>query len=192
MKEKIILVGGGGHCHSVIDVVEQEGKFEIFGIVDDNPNLIGKDILGYQVIGTREDLPHILQDCSNAIITIGQITPNSIRAKIFKDLKNLGFNLPTIISPFAYIAKSAIIGEGNIVMHQALINSNAKIGNNCIINTKALIEHDVVVEDNCHISTGAILNGGTVVKADTFFGSNAVTKQLATVSGFVKAGRVVK
>ena len=31
--KKIILVGGGGH-KSVIDVVEQEGKFKIAGIID--------------------------------------------------------------------------------------------------------------------------------------------------------------
>ena len=34
-KRKIpILIGGGGHCKSVIDVIEQEAKFEIAGIVD--------------------------------------------------------------------------------------------------------------------------------------------------------------
>ena len=33
MKE-IILIGGGGHCKSVIDVIELEGQFLIGGIVD--------------------------------------------------------------------------------------------------------------------------------------------------------------
>ena len=28
MKETIILIGGGGHCKSCIDVVEQEGRFQ--------------------------------------------------------------------------------------------------------------------------------------------------------------------
>ena len=49
MKEKIILIGGGGHCHSVIDVIEQEDKYEIIGIVD-KKEVIGKDILGYKII----------------------------------------------------------------------------------------------------------------------------------------------
>jgi len=31
--KKIVLIGGGGHCKSVIDVIEQEGRFEIAGIV---------------------------------------------------------------------------------------------------------------------------------------------------------------
>ena len=48
--KKIILVGGGGHCKSVIDVIEQEGKFKIAGIID-RPNLLGSKILGYKFIG---------------------------------------------------------------------------------------------------------------------------------------------
>jgi len=32
--EDIILIGGGGHCRSVIDVIESENKFLIRGIVD--------------------------------------------------------------------------------------------------------------------------------------------------------------
>ena len=30
----IVLIGGGGHCKSVIDVIEQEGRFKIIGIVE--------------------------------------------------------------------------------------------------------------------------------------------------------------
>jgi sugar O-acyltransferase (sialic acid O-acetyltransferase NeuD family) len=192
MKEKIVLIGGGGHCNSVIDVIELENKYEIIGIVDDNESLIGKDILGYKVIGTDKDLPNIFESCKNAVITVGQITLESVRVKIFQQLKEIGFQLPVIVSPLAYISRSSNIGEGTVIMHHSLLNSNSKVGANCIINTKALIEHDAVVGDNCHISTGAILNGGTVVKDNTFFGSNAVSKQLAVVSGFVKAGSIAK
>ena len=41
-REKIVLVGGGGHCHSVIDVIELEDKYEIIGIVD-KKELIGQN-----------------------------------------------------------------------------------------------------------------------------------------------------
>ncbi len=34
MKEKIVLIGGGGHCRSAIDVIELTNKYEIIGIVD--------------------------------------------------------------------------------------------------------------------------------------------------------------
>jgi sugar O-acyltransferase (sialic acid O-acetyltransferase NeuD family) len=162
-KLNIILIGGGGHCHSVIDVIEQENKYEIVGIVD-KKELIGNDVLGYKVIGCDDDLETLFKTCKNAIITVGQIKSNVLRVELFNKAKKIGFTLPTIISPLAYISKHAFVDEGTIVMHHALINTNVKIGKNCIINTKALIEHDTVVEDNCHISTASVLNGGVIVK----------------------------
>ncbi len=189
MKEKIVLIGGGGHCHSVIDVIEQEDKYEIIGIVDTKEN-IGKKVLDYEVIACDDDLETIFQTCKNALITVGQIETNKIRVKIYNNLKQIGFNLPTIISPLAYVSKHSFIDEGTIIMHQALVNTNVKIGKNCIINTKALIEHDALIEDNCHISTASIINGGVVVKENTFFGSNAMARESIEIGSHVTIGGV--
>ena len=190
-REKIILIGGGGHCKSVIDVIEMQNRYEIMGIVD-KKEFLGKDVLGYKVIGCDDDLETLFHGCKNAVITVGQIKSNEVRVKLFDKLKSIGFNLPAIISPLAYVSKHSFVDEGSVVMHHALVNSNTKIGKNCIINTKALIEHDAVVEDNCHISTGAVVNGGVLVKKDTFYGSNATSKEYIEVSGFIKAGSVAK
>jgi len=191
MRENILIVGGGGHARSLIDVIEQEGKFNIVGIID-KKELIGSSVLGYKIIGSDDDLEELRKDCEFAVVGVGQIKTPKVRIKIFNQLKELDFKLPTIISPRAYISKYASIKEGSVVMHNALINANAKIGRNCIINTKALIEHDVVVEDNSHISTGAILNGGVRVKKSSFIGSNATIREYIEVGGFIKAGSLVK
>ncbi|MCT7463274.1 NeuD/PglB/VioB family sugar acetyltransferase [Aliarcobacter cryaerophilus] len=176
MKEKIVLIGGGGHCHSVIDVIEQTNKYEIIGIVDTKEN-IGKKVLDYEIIACDDDLEELFKTCKKAVITIGHIKTNELRKKLFEKAKKIGFYFPTIISPLAYVSKYSFIDEGTVVMHHALVNANSKIGKNCIINTKALIEHDCIVEDNCHISTASIINGGVIVRENTFFGSNAMSKE---------------
>jgi len=191
MKEKIILIGGGGHCKSVIDVIEQEEKFIIAGIVD-KKELQGTKVLGYEVIGCDDDLITLYKKYKNAFVTVGQIESNKIRVKLFQRLKDIGFVLPTIVSPFAYVSKHSFIDEGTIIMHHALINANTTIGKNCIINTKALVEHDCTIENNCHISTASILNGGVTIKENSFYGSNATSKQYITIEGFIKAGSLLK
>lgn len=190
-REKIVLIGGGGHCKSVIDVVELQNRYEIVGIID-KKELIGQDVLGYKIIGCDDDLETIFSKCKNAIISVGHIKSSQTRVILFEKLKKIGFHLPVVISPLAYVSKHSFLDEGSIVMHHALINANVKVGKNCIINTKALIEHDAIIEDNCHISTGAVVNGGVVVKKETFFGSNATSKENVEVNGFIKAGSVVK
>jgi len=190
-KPEILLIGGGGHCHSVIDVIEQENKFTIAGIID-KKELVGQKVLGYEIIASDDDLPNLFENYKNAIVTVGQIKSNTLRVKLFNTIKDIGYNLPIIISPFAYISKHSFIDEGTIIMHNALINAGVKIGKNCIINSKALVEHDSTVEDYCHVSTAAVINGGVTVKENTFFGSNATSKEYVEISKFVKAGSLVK
>lgn len=191
MKAEILLIGGGGHCKSVIDVIEQENKYAIAGIID-KKELIGTNVLGYEIIGCDADLENLFGRYKIAIVTVGQIKSNALRIKLFNQLKTIGYALPVIVSPTSYVSKHVNISEGTIVMHQAFINADATIGKNCIINTKALIEHDCEIEDNCHISTAAVLNGGTTVKEGTFFGSNATSKEYIQINQFVEAGSLVK
>jgi len=172
----IILIGGGGHCKSVIDVIDQEGRFKIKGIVD-KPELLGTNVLGYSVIGNDSNLDSLAKKYQNAIITVGQIKSPTLRINLFNMAINAGFKFPTIISPRAYVSKYSTIGKGVVIMHDALINANVKIGDNCIINSKVLIEHDARIYDHCHISTGAIINGDVVIKNGVFVGSNSTTRE---------------
>jgi len=188
MKPEIILIGGGGHCKACIDVIESEGSFQVKGILD-LPEMVGSKILDYEIIGTDNDLDQFLLEVKHYLITVGQIESAEKRIRLFQMVKSAGGTLPAIISPMAYVAKTANIGEGTIIMHQALINANAQVGANCIINSKALIEHDAIVGDHCHISTASAINGNVTVGEGVFFGSGAVSIQGTNIPAhsFVKA-----
>ena len=189
LKEKILLIGGGGHCKSVIDVIESQNRFEIAGIVD-KKEFMGQKILDYEIIGCDEDLETLFKEYKYVVITIGQLLNANKRIELFDLVKKIGYELPIIISSRAYVSKHARIEEGCVVMHDVIINASAAVEKNCIINTKALIEHDAIIKENCHISTGAIINGGVVVNKNSFVGSNVVTKQYITIkeNSFIKAG----
>jgi sugar O-acyltransferase (sialic acid O-acetyltransferase NeuD family) len=173
MKQQIVLIGGGGHCQSCIDVIEMENKLKIAGIVDVKEK-VGTKVLGYSVFATDRDLPNLIKEYSYFFITIGQIKDPTRRVNLFKTLQEQKVKLPSIISPLAHVSRHASIGEGTIIMHQAFINAASRVGKNCIINTKAMVEHESQIGDHCHISTAAIVNGQCHIGEGTFIGSNAV------------------
>ena len=131
--QEIILIGGGGHCKSVIDVIEQEGLYKIVGIIDKH-QVAGMDILGYSVIGTDSELKVLAKKYKNALITVGQIKSPDLRKELFNLALKAGFSFPAIISPRSYVSKHAIIGNGTVVMHNVLINANATFSdsNTCL------------------------------------------------------------
>ncbi len=176
-KEKIILLGGGGHCRSCIDVIEQEGRYRIAGIVERCDAIRNNQVLGYPVLGSDDDLSVLRKQYSFALVTVGQIKSPVLRIKLYKRLLALDFALPVIVSPKAYVSRYAEIGRGTIVMHHALVNAGAKIGQNCIVNTKALVEHDAVIGENCHIAPGAVISGGVRIGKGSFLGANSMCKE---------------
>ena len=191
MKE-IILIGGGGHCKSVIDVIECDGSFKIAGIVDKS-NLVGTNVLGHKIVTSDKDLSDLAKKYKYALVSIGQIKSPLLRIQLYDTAVKSGFILPSIVSPYAYVSKYAKLGSGTIVMHHAIVNASASVGDNCIVNTRSLIEHDCSISNHCHISTNATINGGTTIESGCFIGSNATTKELVkiTKNSFIKAGSLV-
>lgn len=189
--KKIILIGGGGHCHSCIEVIEAGQRLEIVGVVDENPSL--ETVLGYPVSGQDRDLPTLLSEIPRALITVGQILSPNIRIKLYEIVKSLGADLPTIVSPKSTVSSHASLDEGTIVMHHALVNANSTIGANCIINSGAIVEHDVRILDHCHIATSATINGGVTVEEGCFVGSGAIIREGITIGAgsTIGAGTVI-
>jgi len=191
-KKSLILLGAGGHCRSCIDVIEQQGVMKIGGVLDSEER-VGEHILGYPIVASDDALHDLARLYSYAFITIGQLRTVERRVELFDMITEIGFNVPVIISPFAYVSRHAKIGKGTIVMHGAIVNAGAEVGDNCIINSRALIEHDSIIEEHCHISTGAVINGGARVGRRSFFGSGAICRQVVEIApdSFVKANTLV-
>ena len=175
-KPGLILLGAGGHAHACIDVIEQHGRYQIAGLVG-MPEEVSSGSLGYSVIASDRDLPELAKAYRYALVTLGQIGSAENRMRLYRLAAKLGFELPAIVSPLAYVSRHAAIGAGTIVMHGTIVNAGARLGNNCIVNTKALVEHDATIEDHCHISTGAVLNGNVRLGAGSFVGSGSTIRE---------------
>jgi sugar O-acyltransferase (sialic acid O-acetyltransferase NeuD family) len=189
--KNLVLIGGGGHCKSVIDVIENVG-WTIFGILDIIEN-VGKTVLGYKIIGTDEQIPDFAHETC-FLVTVGQIKDPSLRIKLHEKIISANGKSATIIASDAHVSKHSTIGEGTVIMHKAIVNAGAKIGTGCIINTMANIEHDAIVGDYCHISTGAIINGDCSVGNGTFVGSGVVVSNGVSIAErcVIAAGAIVR
>ena len=186
--KELILIGGGGHCHACIDVIELENKYKIVGILDVEGK-IGSSVLGYPVIGTDKLIGSFVEKNSFFLITLGKIDDSDLRKRLFNKVRESTGSFATIVSPRAYISHSATIKVGSIIMHDALVNANSIIAENCIINSKALVEHDCLIEPHCHISTSSVVNGAVSVGENSFIASNAVVIQGCVIpnNSFIKA-----
>lgn len=167
MSEKVIIIGASGHGKVIADIIIKSGD-EVIGFLDDGVEK-GTIVAGIEVLGKTDDYTNF-EDC-RFVIAIGN--PN-IRKRI---AEKLSVSWYTAVHPQAVISSLGVeIGEGSVIMANAVVNSSAKIGRHCIINTAAVVEHDNVLGDYVHISPTAVLAGGVRVGKMAHIGIGACVK----------------
>lgn len=190
LQKKILLIGGGGHCHSVLDSLLALDVYDEIGIIDS----IANSVLGIHVVGTDDDIPRLMSEgWIDAFITVGSVGNTKLRRKLYKKVKGIGLNVPTIIDPTAVIARGAELSEGVYVGKRAVINTGSRIGSCAIINTGAIIEHDCVIGDFSHVSPGATVCGQVCIGNDSHVGAGSVVRQQIHIGNdvLIGAGSVV-
>ena len=185
MDKNVIIIGAGGHGKVVADTVLSSGN-NIVGFLDDDPN-IGESFTGFPVLGRVNDFRNY-PDCS-FVIAIGNA---DVREKIANQLQ--GVSWYTAIHPTAVISKLDVcIGEGTVIMANAVVNAGSVIGKHCILNTGSIVEHDNQLDDFVHISVGARLAGTVHVGKKTWIGIGAsIRNNLSVCAGcMIGAGAAV-
>jgi len=171
MKQKLILIGGGGHCISSIDVIESTAMYDIVGILD-VPDKVGQQVMGYKIIGIDADLKSFIKEDVKFIVTIGQIKDPQPRIKALENLLKNNARITSIFSKNSIVSEHSKIGMGTMVFHNAVVNAGVVIGKNSIINTGSIVEHECLIGDHTQVSTRAIVNGQCKIGNKCFIGSN--------------------
>jgi sugar O-acyltransferase (sialic acid O-acetyltransferase NeuD family) len=177
MNKKILLIGGGGHCKSVLDSLLKSNQYSDIGIIDIKEN-VGKRILDVPIIGCDDDLEELYRKGYKfAFVTVGSIGDPSLRIKLFNLIAKIGFIIPNIIDLTAVVSEYINMETGIFIGKNSVVNVGTSIGKGAIINTMSTVEHDCLIEKFSHISSGAVLCGGVQVGENTHIGAKSVVRQ---------------
>lgn len=186
MKDRIMIIGAGGHGKVVADIARLNGYKEILFLDDD----ISRKTNGrYQVVGTSNDIDRYKEEYDFFVAVGG----NDMRERITVKLSEMNIEQPILIHPSATVDETVKIGEGTVIMANAVINADSKIGRGCIINTSATVDHDCIIDDYVHISPGAHIAGVVQIGKKTWIGagSTVINNVIVCEQCIVGAGSVV-
>lgn len=177
MSRKIVLIGGGGHCKSVLDtLLKNNGYDEI--VITDHCIPAGTEIFGCRVAGTDGVLPELFaHGFTDAFITVGSIKSTALRHRLYDMARSIGFETVSIIDSSAAVSEHCRIGQGVFIGKKAVVNADAEIADCAIINTGAVVEHESRVGEFSHISVGAKLCGNVTVGNDSLVGAGTTVIQ---------------
>lgn len=192
--KNIVIIGAGGHAKVVADIILQRKKIlkediNIICFLDDGyQELSYSTIFGIPIQGSTQLIDTLKKFNYEYIIAIGN---NKIRKKISERYSNIRYY--TAVHPTAVIGSEVVIGEGTVVMANAVVNSCSNIGVHCIINTGSIVEHDNIIGNYVHISPNATLCGEVKIGSCSWIGAGSKVKQGLSIgeNSIVGLGSVV-
>ncbi len=173
---KIVGVGAGGHAKILVELIEQTGKYELLGFTDVDQGRWGTRLMGYPILGGDDALKELYgKGVRAAFIGFGSVSSGGtqLRAKVFHQVTQLRFEMPTLIHPKAAVSPSARIGRGSVVMAGTVVSSDVRIGDNVVIYSGTIIEHDSVIDNHVQLSPGVKIAGGVCIEEGAFIGIGA-------------------
>lgn len=180
----LLVVGAGGHGKVVAETALATGRWDRVAFLDDRAPALA-EVLGLAVRGRLDDAPSLLGEFSDAVVAIGHCRT---RLRVLNALRDMGFALPVVVHPAAWVSPTATLGAATVVFAQVAINACARLGVGCIANTGSSIDHDAVLGDGVHVCPGARLAGEVVVGDATWLGIGCSVIQRVRVGADVTVG----
>lgn len=165
MNNNLLILGAGGYGHVVREIAEDSGIFDKIDFLDDSSPL---------AIGKFGDAEKFLKGYPNAVVALGN---SELRLGYIEKLRAAGFQIPAIISPKAYVSKSAKIGNGTIVEPFSAVNANSEVGIGVLLRCGSVIDHNAKVGDFCYIDCGVVVKANNSVGFKIKIAANSVVEK---------------
>ncbi|MBM4357059.1 MAG: acetyltransferase [Deltaproteobacteria bacterium] len=173
----LILVGGGEHAGVIAELARVLGSWTLLGFVAPVESSDARQRLDLPYLGDDDILPTLTD--ATLVLGVGARGVSPLRERITERIGRRAW--ASLIHPRAWVAPSAQVEAGAIVMAGALVQTSARLGAHALVNTGAIAEHDVVLEPFVQIGPGAVLGGGVRVERGAFVGLGATIRDHVTI-----------
>jgi sugar O-acyltransferase (sialic acid O-acetyltransferase NeuD family) len=187
MENPVIIFGANALGRAARQIFEENGNV-VYGFLDDDKSLHGKEIDTVTVLGSTDDdgfLKLIGKKCEAYVGT----DDTKLRKALVRMIQEKRHVQPVnAIHRSTIIPESVHMGHGNHLDMGVAIGVGAHVGNHCVVHMGAIIGAEVHLEDFVQIGMGSNINPGVRVEEGAFIGSGVTIVSGVTVGKGARVG----
>ena len=187
--ERVVIIGAGGHAREVADIIRHQshdGAAPIpLGFVVDREYLTPEIDYELPILGDWSWFENADRERISVICAVGDPV---VRKRWVQRAMSLGLRFTKVISPLAFVAPSAVVGEGVMIFPFSVISTAVAVGDHSIINTGSNISHDGKLHDFVTIGPGVHIAGNVSIGEGCYVGIGANVIERVSIGSWTIVG----
>lgn len=155
MQKSLLIFGAGGYGRVVYELARATGDFGPIAFLDDAKT---------DAIGALADYAALREHFDCAFVAIGD---PQLRLSWMERAEQVGYALPALIHPKAWVCPSARIGRGCAVEPMAVVNASTVVEKGTLLCPGSVVNHDAHIMPGCQIDCNAVVASGATVPEKT-------------------------
>lgn len=191
----IVIVGTGETAEIAYEYFTHDSGHDIVAFSVERNYLVQEGTLHGLPIVPLEDLGHHYPPGEVlAFVAISSTKMNRVRTRLYRQLKERGYEFATYISSRAFVWRNAEIGENCFIFENNTIQPFVRIGNNVTLWSGNHIGHNTVIHDNCFIASHVVISGFCELGENCFLGVNSTIINNIRIAQdcFIGAGALIQ
>lgn len=183
--KNIAIIGNGNFANYLKSIIENTTNYNFVGFIKK------KTVNNFNF--SEDELEKLdIYNCNTLFNGIGNLGQKKY-PEIFNPYLNGNFKFPNFYHPSSIINKDSSIGNGTIILENAVVKPFAKIGKFSLVNSLSVVSHHCLVGDFTHVSLGSKMGGNCSIGRNCFLGMNSSIIENITIGDnvIIGAGSVV-
>lgn len=172
--KRVLVLGAGMAAMQILDILWHDGGMQPVGCLDDNPQMLGKELFGAKVLGPMSMLSQLWQERRFDAAIVGVGTNMKVRHQLYTQLKEQQIPLANAIDPSARLNRHALIGQGVVICSFVHLGVDAYVGDNCFLAAHSNVDHHCRLGDSVLLGPGCLLSGHVTIGEQTLVGSGVI------------------
>ncbi len=170
-----LFLCGAGNSEGVrlaMILQREQGRWDRIVLLDDDPEIIGKDRIGVPIVGPFDDLANADAGADQVVNLVARTTRGRWKAR--ERIASFGIPFAQLLHPNVDIF-GADLADDVIVYHNATIGPEVVLGQGCVVFMGAVVGHECVADAGCVMAANSVLNARVQLGKRVYIGTNSAT-----------------
>jgi sugar O-acyltransferase (sialic acid O-acetyltransferase NeuD family) len=172
--DRIVIVGAGEQGEIAWEYFTHDSPHEVVAYAVERQYMDGDE--GYEgtPVVALEELPdRFPADEYKTFVALSSHKLNRVRARLFRQVKELGYTCASYVSSRAFVWRNVTIGENCMIFEDNVLQHFVEVGDDVVMWSGNHVGHRTRIGDHAFVSSHCVISGYCEIGAYSFLGVNS-------------------